>query len=141
MLDDVLRRRRFYRPAPGAAFIPVEFQAAAYRMGHSMVRPSYRANLAGDQGRPFFAFIFDPAQNGIPDPGDLRGGARAPRRYVGWQTFFDFGDGQVKTHKPTDPPPSTPLFRLPLGAIPTHDQPISLPQRNLLRHLTWQLPS
>ena len=28
--------------------------------GHSMVRPSYRANLAGDNGQPFFGFIFDP---------------------------------------------------------------------------------
>ena len=27
------------------------------------------------------------------DPTDLRGGVRAPRRFVGWQTFFDFGDG------------------------------------------------
>jgi hypothetical protein len=36
---------------------------------------------------------------------------------------------------------STPLFRLPLAAIASGDPPISLPQRNLLRHLTWSLPS
>jgi hypothetical protein len=36
---------------------------------------------------------------------------------------------------------STPLFQLPLAAIASHDLPISLPQRNLLRHLTWSLPS
>ena len=45
-----LRKRRLFRPHRGQAQIPVEFQAAAYRMGHSMVRPSYRANLAGDSG-------------------------------------------------------------------------------------------
>ena len=63
----------------------------AYRFGHSVVRPSYRANLAGDGGQPFFAFIFDPAGQGQLDPIDLRGGARAPRRFIGWQTFFNFG--------------------------------------------------
>jgi hypothetical protein len=36
MVDDVLRRgRRFYEPEPGGAFMPVEFQTGAYRMGHA----------------------------------------------------------------------------------------------------------
>jgi heme peroxidase len=142
MVDDVLRRgRRFYRAGTGEAFIPVEFQTGTYRAGHSMVRPSYRANLAGDDGQPFFALVFDPSQEGLPDPADLRGGSRAPRRFVGWQTFFDFGDGEVKPNKKLDTKLSTPLFNLPLGAIASHDAPTALPQRNLLRHLTWQLPS
>jgi hypothetical protein len=72
--------REFY--VPPVAFIPVEFQGAVYRFGHSMIRPSYRANLAGDQGQPFFGFVFDPAQEGAADPNDLRGGARAPRRFI-----------------------------------------------------------
>ena len=142
LVDEVLRRgRRFYKPQRGAGFIPVEFQAAAYRMGHSMIRPSYRANLAGEDGQPFFAFIFDPSQQGKADPDDLRGGVRAPRRFVGWQTFFDFGDGEVKPNKRIDTKISTALFDLPLGAIASHDPPTALPQRTLLRHLTWQLPS
>jgi hypothetical protein len=141
-VNDVLRKGgRFYRPKEGEAFMPVEFQAAAYRFGHSMVRPSYRANLAGDGGDPFFAMIFDPAGEGQVDPVDLRGGARAARRFIGWQTFFDFGDGNVKPNKKIDTKLSTPLFDLPLGAIASHDQPQILPQRNLLRQLTWSLPS
>jgi hypothetical protein len=142
MTDDVLRNgRRFYRPRMRQGFIPVEFQAGAYRFGHSMVRPSYRANLAGDTGHPFFALVFDSAGEGQADPVDLRGGARAPRRFIGWQTFFDFGDGNVKPNKRIDTKISTPLFDLPLGAIASHDRPQSLPQRNLLRQLTWSLPS
>ncbi len=141
VVDDVLRRRRFYRPEIGEAFMPVEFQGACYRFGHSMVRPSYRANLKGDNGNPFFGMIFDPAGEGQADPVDLRGGAVAARRFVGWQTFFDFGDGNVKPNKLIDSKLSTPLFNLPLGAIASHDQPQSLPQRTLLRHLTWSLPS
>ncbi len=79
--------RRWYRPEPGPAFIPVEFQGAAYRFGHSMVRPSYRTNRNGDpngspaSGAPaFFGIIFAPAREGQADPGDLRGGRRARRR-------------------------------------------------------------
>ncbi len=142
LVDDVLRKgRRFYKPRMREGFIPVEFQAAAYRFGHSMVRPSYRANLKGHDGDPFFAMVFDPAAEGQADPVDLRGGARAPRRFIGWQTFFDFGDAEVKPNKKIDTKISTPLFDLPLGAIASHDTPQSLPQRNLLRHLTWSLPS
>jgi hypothetical protein len=141
-VDNIFRSgRRFYRPAAGQQFIPVEFQGAAYRFGHSMVRPSYRANLAGDNGRPFFGMVFDPAGEGQADPVDLRGRARAPRRFIGWQTFFNFGDGNVRPNKRIDTKISTPLFRLPLAAIASGDQPIALPQRNLLRHLTWSIPS
>lgn len=85
--DILFHGRRFYRPEPGPAFIPVEFQGAAYRFGHSMVRPSYRANLAGNaDGTPFFGFIFDPAGEGQADPVDLRGGPpgnASPTPWVG----------------------------------------------------------
>lgn len=139
-VNDILSRgRKFYTPQ--VAFIPVEFQGAAYRFGHSMVRPSYRANLAGDNGQPFFGLIFDPSQEGAADPEDLRGGARAPRRFIGWQTFFNFGDGQVRPNKLIDTRLSTPLFNLPRSAIAGAGGPTSLPQRNLLRHVTWQLPA
>jgi hypothetical protein len=152
LVDDILRNgRRIYRPAAGQQFIPVEFQGACYRFGHSMVRPSYRANLAGDPGGnpatgapAFFAFIFDPAGQGQADPVDLRGGARARRRFIGWQTFFDFGGDQtqhVRPNKRIDTKISTPLFNLPLGAIPSGAPPTSLVQRNLLRHVTWSIPS
>lgn len=140
MVDDILAHgRKFY--VPQAGFMPVEFQGAAYRFGHSMVRPSYRANLAGDKGQPFFAIIFDPSQEGAADPNDLRGGARAPRRFIGWQTFFDFGDGEVKPNKLIDTKLSSPLFHLPPSTLAVPGGPLSLPQRNLLRHVTWQLPS
>ena len=152
MVDDVMRNgRRFYRPP--VAQIPVEFQGAAYRFGHSIVRPSYRANLAGDKGGPFFALTFDGTQAGEPDPDDLRGGCRSPRRFVGWQTFFDFGAiprpgeqggflrDDVRPNKRIDTHISTPLFDLPIGTIASGQPPTSLPERNLLRQVTWALPS
>ncbi len=144
VIDDVITSgRHFYNPRNNQAFIPVEFQIT-YRFGHSMVRPSYRANLQGDNGQPFFGMIFDPTGEGSPDPVDLRGGARASRRFIGWQTFFDFGgaySADVRPNKRIDTIVSTPLFRLPLGTIFNGMPPDSLMQRNLLRCLTWQLPS
>jgi hypothetical protein len=143
MVTDVIKNgRKFYRPAPSKPFIPVEFQSAAYRMGHSMVRPSYRANFTGNNGTPFFAFVFDPSQfDSSSDPDDLSGARRAPRRFIGWHTFFDFGDGLAKPNKKIDTTISTPLFNLPLRSIPPQTPPTALAQRTLLRHLTWSLPS
>jgi Animal haem peroxidase len=153
LVNDILRNgRRFYRPE--VPFIPIEFQGAAYRFGHTLVRPSYRANLAGDNGTPFFGMIFDEGGEGQTDPIDLRGGARARRRFVGWQTFFDFGptftDGPgnpnpaIRPNKLIDTKISTPLFNLPIGAIAGGvgpGDPVALPQRNLLRQVTWGMPS
>ena len=142
LVDRVLHRgRRFYRPS-GEAFIPVEFQIA-YRL-HTLARPSYRANFTGGaDGGPLFFFLFDPSQNGVADPNDLRGGQRAARRFIDWQTFFGFPgfEAAMRTTKKLDRLISTPLFTLPVGAVATGEPPFVLPQRNLLRHLTWELPS
>ncbi len=156
LVNEVLQNgNRFYRPAAGDAFMPIEFGAAAYRFGHSMVRPSYRANFTSGTGDstsptadPFFALVFDQNEPSFSDPvahdrDDLLGGYPAARRYVGWQTFFDTGDGNVKNNKRIDTTISSILFTLPLPAIAprTQTSPTVLPQRNLLRQLTWRLPS
>ena len=122
-------------------FIPVEFSVAAYRFGHSQVRPSYRANFvtsADDPGRQFFALFLDPAAADPDDPADLRGGRRAPRRFIDWQTFFDFGDGRVRPNKLIDTQLSSVLFHLPGQP---EGEPTSLATRNLLRNLTMEVPS
>jgi len=154
LTDQILHNgRRFYRPR--VAFMPVEFQGAAYRFGHTMIRPSYRANRVGnpgtDPGAPnFFGMVFDPAGEGQADPVDLRGGVRRPRRFIGWETFFDFGLLEVgssalavKPNKIIDARISTPMFLLPTQTIAGFEtgQPVSLPARNLLRGVTWSLPS
>ena len=79
LVNDILRNGpRFFKPTE--PFIPVEFQGACYRFGHSQVRPSYRANLHGNNitsaevnlgadGFPaFFAITFDNEFNGQSDP-------------------------------------------------------------------------
>lgn len=114
---------------------------AAYRFGHSQLGPSYRLNFGPDAGPPFFAFIF----NDSLDPNDLRGGKRAPRRFVNWHTFFDFGDGNARPNKRLDSKLSSVLMLLPGSRGPAPGLPSdgvqSLASRNLVRHVNFGVPS
>ncbi|NGZ60475.1 MAG: peroxidase [Nitrospira sp. LK265] len=125
--------------------IPVEFAVAAYRFGHSQARPSYRLNFGAAPGSEFFAFIFDDSVDpNDPDPNDMRGGKRAPRRYIDWQTFFKF-DENLKPNKRIDSKLSTPLMLLPGSRGPApglpNDGVQSLASRNLMRHVNFGIPS
>ena len=140
-VDDVLTDGPKHYKWRNDPFIPVEFSVAAYRFGHSQVRPSYRGNFgtsATDTTLQFFALFFDPLAVDPIDPADLRGGKRAPRRFIDWQTFFDFGDGRARLNKKIDTKLSTILFAL-MGQPP--GDPTSLATRNLLRSLVLKVPS
>lgn len=160
MVQDILTNGRKFYKWRNLPFIPVEFAVSAYRFGHSQVRPSYRAHFGpkADNSEAFFALFLDegrpPSTDGSDpgspkpddlDPNDLRGGKRAARRFIDWQTFFDFegttvppATKLVRPNKKIDTKLSTALFDLP--GIPGME-PQSLAQRNLLRHLTFRLPS
>jgi len=68
----------------GDPFMPVEFSGAAYRFGHSMVRPGYLMNSSTPSELPILP---------IPDhPESLRGFRFLPRELVAnWRFFFDLG--------------------------------------------------
>ena len=142
VVNDILENGRKFYGWRNEPFIPVEFSVAAYRFGHSQIRPSYRANfgIVGDTPQtPFFADIFNSSLDPkLPDPDDLRGGCRAKRRFLDWHTFFNLGDGSTRPNKLIDTKLSTPLFQLP--GMPG-GEPVSLAQRNLLRQLTFKVPS
>jgi hypothetical protein len=148
---------KFYRPQdPENRFkatngdsmprIPIEFAAAVYRFGHSQVRPSYRLNFGPTNGAPLFLFIFDDSQDpAAADPNDLRGGKRAARRFIDWETFFDFGDGNFRPNKRIDTHLSSVLMALPGARAPSPGLPSdgvqSLPARTLTRHVNFGIPS
>jgi Animal haem peroxidase len=142
-------------------FMPVEFSVAAYRLGHSMIRPGYRLNDDDTTLLP----IFPIAPNTIPGipkgiPDGLTGFQEmAKNRGIDWGRFIDLeGDvraygGDPDTIKPADAEMKRRLqfaYRIdtsvvtPLSVLPStvvSDPPPSLPQRNLIRAFELGLPT
>jgi hypothetical protein len=121
-------------------FMPVEFSVAAYRLGHSMVRPGYRLNDNDATLLP----IFPVPSQGLPN--GLTGfQAMDPARGIDWGRFIDVdirsydGTGDVNKKR------LQLAYRIdtsvvnPLAALPPEvaSNPASLPQRNLER--AWRL--
>lgn len=141
-LDAVLRRDpvsgrltpdlRFYRWKQ-LPFIPVEFSAAAYRFGHSQVRPAYRLN---DTLEPL-PILTDIR---VPNPLQHLGGFRPlPKRWtVQWDLFFDLGGGSPQLSRKIDTLVSKPMCAMP---VTVDRDRRSLALLNLLRGRSLGLPS
>jgi Animal haem peroxidase len=140
-------RLEFYEPRDNP-FMPLEFSAAAYRFGHSMVRPGYRLN---DDTGPFPIFPF--ADN--PSGPALTGFDQFPDTWaIDWARFLDlearpFGD-ENDSANPGNPQRTQLAYRIdtslvnPLGSLPARvasDPPPSLAGRNLLRGWRMRLPT
>jgi hypothetical protein len=140
-------------------FMPVEFSAAAYRLGHSMIRPGYRLN---DDDTLLPIFPVPVTVNGAPTGGISSGltgfQAMARNRGIDWGRFIDIGDPRAYGGNPDDMETPTEdmkkrlqfAYRLdtsvvtPLSVLPESvapDQPRSLAQRNLLRGFELGLPT
>ena len=131
----------FFHPRYGS-FMPVEFSAAAYRLGHSMVRPGYRLN--DEVLLPIF-----------PDPPRVPEGLTGFRKMneawgIDWGRFIDTDirnyDGsdaddrkRLQLAYRLDTSLVNPLSRLPQTVV--SDPPPSLAARNLLRGWRLGLPS
>ncbi len=129
-------------------FMPLEFSVAAYRLGHSMVRPGYRLN--DDVGPlPIFPFKGD---NGKPG---LTGFREFPANWsIDWGRFIDleprpYGD-ENDDKNPGNLTRTQLAYRIDtsavnaLGALPDNvapDLPRNLAERNLLRAWRLRLPS
>lgn len=117
-------------------WMPVEFSAAAYRFGHSLVRDAYQLN-AGLSPLPIFSADPDPNTRA-----DLRGFRALPGGWaIEWRRFFDGLDGDAsQTHRARafDTKIAGPLHHLP----PKVDaQQRSLALLNLMRGVALDLPS
>ena len=132
---------QFYRPA-GESFIPVEFSAAAYRFGHSMVREDYDYNRVFTSRRGgkepatlkalfnFTGFFGDGQSTPIPSD-----------RIIDWRRFFKL-DARVEVgfSRKIDPFLAPQLHTLP--KVPEKIPMVqSLARRNLQRGQRLSLPS
>ena len=138
-----LKFYKFHEPK-----MPVEFSVAAYRLGHSMVRPGYRVN---EFTTPLAIFDHDNPTNGLNAFGDF------PKSWaIDWQRFIDLGIGP-KTESDTDRVQKAykidtslvePLANLPFSVAGdeargggNHARLLSLAFRNLLRAQKLRLPT
>jgi hypothetical protein len=132
--DGVKIDTRWFEPKT-ELFMPVEFSVAAYRFGHSMVRPSYDLNQTVTD-RP----IFIPGEN-VGELDDLRGFRPLPGFWtVDWSFFLDRAPGKAGKPQPSrkiDAHLSPGLFDLP--GFPNKES--SLAFRNLKRGEALGLPS
>jgi hypothetical protein len=128
----------YYRPTnkDGRPFMPVEFAVAAYRFGHTMIRPFYVINHSTlDRGGvPIFG----------PDLGfNLNGGRPIPSDLVmEWKNILPV-DPNFTARKPRkiDTKLSLPLTSLPGSVVPPPDPTVHLAIRNTLRGKHVGLPS
>jgi len=147
--------------AKNEAFMPLEFSVAAYRFGHSMVRPGYRLN---DETPPLPIFG---DEGGKPRPLSLRG-FMAPLDIwaLDWARFIDIeprsngtmldDDGKVNGKEPTAQQLAENKARLqlayrmdtsivfPLGDLPPDVADLIIPslaERNLVRGWRLRLPN
>ncbi|GGB79194.1 peroxidase family protein [Deinococcus soli (ex Cha et al. 2016)] len=123
---------KFYR-FKNTPFMPVEFSAAAYRFGHSMVRERYDLN-GTVRGVPIF---MPPASN--PGPlQDLRGFRPLPTLWtLDWTRFVDVGIVPAQRSRLMDAKLSPALAAIPAGPGGSN----ALAFLNLLRGVRVGLPS
>jgi len=132
--DELNPHLKFYH-AEKEAFMPVEFSVAAYRFGHSMVRPIYRLN----QTIPRLPIFSTKGES-------LAGFRKFPSNWaIDWRLFFNSGNNPPQLGPTRVQPaykPDTSLVN-PLSTLPASvaTNPSSLPERNLLRGWRMQLPS
>lgn len=125
---------RWFKPRKNP-FMPVEFAVAAYRFGHSMVRPAYDLNQVVTN-RP----IFIPGEK-VGELDDLRGFRPLPGAWtIDWSFYLDGAPGNAKKpqhSRKIDARLARGLFDLPGFA----QKESSLAFRNLKRGEALGLPS
>ncbi|HTV44435.1 MAG TPA: heme peroxidase family protein [Stellaceae bacterium] len=142
VVDDVLDNgNRYYAPNSDTAFLPLEFSVAAFRFGHSMIRPAYNLNPThtGATALPLSQAL---AVGSLLDAS----GKLKPEFIVQWHNFAQFAMHPApQMARRIDPLISQALGKLPvfLPGSQTLLGPLlqQLAQRNLLRGFLLSIPT
>lgn len=131
--------REFYKPKnPNRPMMPIEYSVAAYRFGHSMVRPGYAMNSS----------TFGPIFSDPPSDNDLHGSRPIPAKLkIDFSGFYEIPGATASPRNRArlmDTKLSAGLFHLPVPqVVPPQPAPpiVSLAERNLLRGKRLGLPA
>lgn len=126
LVDEILVERKFYKPT-GRPFIPIEFAAAAYRFGHSMIPQTLRTQT--DQPNPLSLFGRT-LGSGFRPLADNDG-------VVDWSLMFQINGNVAQNANQLDVNLASILLDLPFIS----EGETSLATRNLLRGQSFNLPS
>jgi hypothetical protein len=124
-------------PAGNAPTMPIEFSVAAFRLGHSMVRPAYDWNRIFDNGGGTLGFLFQFSGTS----GSLKNGARLPSNWIAdFRRLYNFAEagrldlavplGKFNFARRIDTRLTDPLKNLPPGSF-GETGPVPPPQANL----------
>jgi hypothetical protein len=101
-LDHIMENGNKFLAADGPLFMPLEFAAAAFRFGHSMVRNQYDFNLNFSPSSSSFMFTFT-ALSGQLSPGFGGGTDTFPTNWViQWERFLSLSGSKPQRARPID---------------------------------------
>lgn len=158
VLNDVIQNGRQFYTEDKKGCMPVEFSVAAYRMGHSMVRPSYEWNRIFSTGgtrdiatlKDIFEFSGVSGTRGVGDP-PFFGLPTLPSNWIAdWRRMYNLEEAGGTTHpdmnfaRKLDARLAMDLKTLPEFEQMNPQPPaplLSLATRNLLRGRLVSLPT
>ncbi len=126
LVNDILcHGRKFYKPCH-RPFIPIEFAAAAYRFGHSMIPLKLRVQKRGGK-QDFFGSVLGMGFQAL----------NTKKAIVDWDVLFGCGYKNYECADALDIQLASILLNLPF----IHEGDANLASRNLLRGQSFLLPS
>lgn len=145
VLDDIRQNGRMFYNFIDEPFIPIEFSAAAYRLGHSMIRDAYDWNRVfhGQQNPTPLANGTLPFLFTFTGGGGLGGSAQVPVNWaIDWRQFFSLDRmtsqlPSINFSRKLDTKLAPTLAALPFIPAPENN----LAVRNLIRGRSLGLPS
>ena len=130
-----IREKNEFFDLTGPLNMPLEFSAAAFRFGHSMVRASY--NFSAKHSSAMLDMLFT-----FTGPGGFSGKQKLPADWViDWHRFLSVDEPFSNSARSIDPTLVKALFELPSQGPGDMNALVKLSVRNLLRGYKRKLPT